>query len=48
MIAEDPQAENHGNTCHMHTQELVLQHELDIRQSKIRGEPFDEFPEGKL
>jgi hypothetical protein len=31
----------------MHTQELVLQHALGIRERTRRGEAFDEFKEGK-
>lgn len=47
LIAQGRRAENGGTTCHMHTQELVLQHALGIRRRSRLGEIHDEFPPGK-
>jgi hypothetical protein len=47
LIAENRVPENQTTTCHMHTQELVLQHALGIRERTRMGEPWDTFPEGK-
>ena len=47
LISEHRVPENQTTTCHMHTQELVLQHALGIRQRTRMGEPYDKFEEGK-
>jgi hypothetical protein len=46
LISEGRTPENAGTTCHMHTQELVLQHALGIRRRTRKGLPWDQFPPG--
>jgi hypothetical protein len=48
LVSEGRVAENHGTTCIMHTQELVLQHALGIRTRTKNKKIIDEFPDGKL
>jgi hypothetical protein len=47
LVAGGRVAENQGTTCHMHTQELVLQHGLGIRTRTRNKQPIDEFLQGK-
>lgn len=47
LISELRAPENQTTTCHMHTQELVLQHALGIRQRTRNGNAWDKFLEGK-
>jgi hypothetical protein len=37
-----------GTTCHMHAQELVMQHALGLRQRTKNKEVIDSFEEGRL
>lgn len=46
LISGNRQPENSCTTCHMHTQELVLQHALGIRRRTRMGEPWDQFKPG--
>lgn len=48
LICEGRRAENGGTTCHMHTQELVLQHALGVRRRTRMGKAHDQFPPGYL
>lgn len=46
LIAENRVPDNQGTTCHMHTQELVLQHAVGIRERTRNKEAFDDFKQG--
>lgn len=46
LIADGRTPDNATTTCHMHTQELVLQHALGIRKRSRLGEVYCSFPPG--
>lgn len=47
MISDGREPVIRGTTCHMHAQELVVQHALGIRDRTRMRIPIDQYPEGK-